>query len=156
MYDHPLFVQTLSAFTHTLLTPYDTQTMLEELTDRVTAVLSLTGSGVALAVDGHLTLASALPNAVADLERLQQSVAGLEGDTADPAGGDLRVEGPVAGRGGDHAGPVQRPAEGRHVVGADDRAGVAQQLGLAALGDDATGADHHDVVGDDLDLAQQV
>ncbi|MDF2092894.1 MULTISPECIES: GAF and ANTAR domain-containing protein [unclassified Knoellia] len=74
MYDHPLFVQTLSAFTHTLLTPYDTQTMLEELTDRVTAVLSLTGSGVALAVDGHLTLASALPNAVADLERLQEQL----------------------------------------------------------------------------------
>lgn len=72
VYDHPLFVQTLSAFTHTLLTPYDTQTMLEELTERVSAVLSLTGSGVALAVDGRLTLASALPTAVADLERVQE------------------------------------------------------------------------------------
>lgn len=72
MYDHTLFVQTLSAFTHTLLTPYDSQTMLEELTDRVSAVLGLTGSGVVLAVDGHLTLASAMPTAVADLERLQE------------------------------------------------------------------------------------
>ena len=72
VYDHTLFVQTLSAFTHTLLTPYDTQTMLEELTDRVTAVLNLTGSGVVLAVDGHLTLASAMPTAVAELERLQE------------------------------------------------------------------------------------
>jgi GAF domain-containing protein len=72
VYDHLLFVQTLSAFTHTLLTHYDTQTMLEELTDRVSAVFGLTGSGVVLAVDGHLTLASAVPTAVADLERLQE------------------------------------------------------------------------------------
>lgn len=72
MYDHPLFVQTLSAFTHTLLRTYDTQTMLEELTDRVSAVLDLAGSGVVLAVEGHLTLASAMPTAVADLERLQE------------------------------------------------------------------------------------
>lgn len=74
MYDHPLFVQTLSAFTHTLLTPYDTQSMLEELTERVTAVLGLTGSGVALAVDGQLTLASAVPTTVADLERVQEEI----------------------------------------------------------------------------------
>ena len=30
-------MQTLSAFTHTLLTPYDTQSMLEELTERAIA-----------------------------------------------------------------------------------------------------------------------
>ena len=67
-----LFVQTLSAFTHTLLTPYDTQTLLEELTERVGVVFGLTGSGVMLAVEGHLTLASAVPAAVADLERVQE------------------------------------------------------------------------------------
>lgn len=72
MYDHTLFVQTLSAFTHTLLTPYDTQTLLEELTERVGAVFDLAGSGVMLAVEGHLTLASAVPAAVADLERVQE------------------------------------------------------------------------------------
>ena len=72
MYDHTLFVQTLSAFTHTLLTPYDTQTLLEELTERVGVVFGLTGSGVMLAVEGHLTLASAVPAAVADLERVQE------------------------------------------------------------------------------------
>jgi GAF domain-containing protein len=72
VYDHTLFVQTLSAFTHTLLTPYDTQTLLEELTERVGVVFGLTGSGVLLAVEGHLTLASAVPAAVADLERVQE------------------------------------------------------------------------------------
>jgi GAF domain-containing protein len=74
VYDHTLFVQTLSAFTHTLLTPYDTQTMLEELTERVSAVFDLTGSGVMLAVEGHLTLASAVPTAVADLERVEEDL----------------------------------------------------------------------------------
>ena len=39
---------------------------------------------------------------------------------------------------------------------ADDGAGGVQELGLGALGDDPAVADHHDVVGDDLDLVQQV
>jgi GAF domain-containing protein len=38
----------------------------------VGAVFDLTGSGVMLAVEGHLTLASAVPAAVADLERVQE------------------------------------------------------------------------------------
>jgi GAF domain-containing protein len=89
VYDHTLFVQTLSAFTHTLLTPYDTQTMLEELTDRVSAVLGLTGAGVMLAVEGHLTLASAVPTAVADLERLQEE------DESGPSCDAFRTGSPV-------------------------------------------------------------
>ena len=42
------------------------------------------------------------------------------------------------------------------VRGADDGPGRLQQVGLGALADDPPLPDHHDVVGDDLDLGQQV
>ena len=46
--------------------------------------------------------------------------------------------------------------QGGDVAGADERAGGGEQLGLGALGDDPAVADHDQVVGDDLDLVQQV
>ena len=48
-----------------------------------------------------------------------------------------------------------RPSRSRSVARTRVPGGV-QQLGLGALGDDPAVADHHDVVGDDLDLVQQV
>ena len=51
---------------------------------------------------------------------------------------------------------VERPFERLRVQPADDRAGRGEQLGLAALGDDPAVADDDEVVGDRLDLAQQV
>jgi GAF domain-containing protein len=116
VYDHTLFVQTLSAFTHTLLTPYDTQSMLEELTERVSAVLGLTGSGVSLAVDDHLTLASAVPSAVADLERVQEETG------AGPCWDAFRAGEPVL---------VRDLREAPHTWGTYQEA--AERLGLRAV-----------------------
>lgn len=54
MYDHPLYLKTLSEFTRTLLTPYDVNSMFAELAERVTDVLDLLGCGVSLFHDGRL------------------------------------------------------------------------------------------------------
>ena len=52
---------------------------------------------------------------------------------------------------------VEGAAAGRACRAArDDGARRLQELGLRALGDDPAVADHHDVVGDDLDLAEEV
>jgi hypothetical protein len=42
------------------------------------------------------------------------------------------------------------------VGGPNQRAGGMQQFRLVPLGDDPAVADHHEVIGDDLDLVQQV
>ena len=54
------------------------------------------------------------------------------------------------------AGDGERGGEGTTVRGADEGAGGAEEIGLRPLGDDAPAADHHEVVGDHLDLVQQV
>ena len=72
MYDHQLFVQTVSEFTRSLVRPYDADTMLGELAARVTEVLGLAGSGVTLARDGELRFVTAVPDAFAGLERRQE------------------------------------------------------------------------------------
>jgi hypothetical protein len=72
MHDHALFVQAVSGFTHWLLEPHASITVLERLTDRATAVLDLVGSGILLDIDGVLTFATALPEQVADLEEAQE------------------------------------------------------------------------------------
>lgn len=74
MYDHALFVRTLSEFTRLLLTPYDVTTALRELADRVTDVLGLAGSGVSLARDDHLEFEATHGSEVATIERVQNEV----------------------------------------------------------------------------------
>jgi GAF domain-containing protein len=72
LYDHALYLRTLSEFTRVLLTPYEIHTALDELADRVTAVLGLAGSGVSLAEDERLEFDTAVGPAVAELERVQE------------------------------------------------------------------------------------
>jgi GAF domain-containing protein len=71
MYDQSLFMRTLSQFSAALLNPYDVDSALTDLMERLTGVLGLSGSGVALAHDGHLELTTALPEPLMQLERVQ-------------------------------------------------------------------------------------
>jgi GAF domain-containing protein len=72
MYDHRLFLGTLSNFAHLLPTTYDAGAVLEELTGSITAILGLAGSGVSLAEDGRLRFATAVTEASSALERVQE------------------------------------------------------------------------------------
>src|SRR3546814_2847424 len=74
---------------------------------------------------------------------------------ADP--GRVRVggEGAVVGRRGVESRRVQRSEQRRPVDGAGDAAHAPQQVRLGPLADDLPPTDHHDVVGDDLDLAKR-
>ncbi|HZJ06186.1 MAG TPA: GAF and ANTAR domain-containing protein [Nocardioidaceae bacterium] len=72
MYNHSLFLQTLSGFTRTLLTPYDLDTVLGELAASLIGVLGLAGSGVTLASEGRLRTATAFPAHLVELEQIQQ------------------------------------------------------------------------------------
>lgn len=72
MYDRELFMTTLSGFAATLVREYDIDTVLDELTERVTATLGLAGSGVTLLQEGGLRFVTAIPDAAVDLERTQQ------------------------------------------------------------------------------------
>jgi len=73
VYDQQLFLQTLSRFAKVLPVHYDVETALEELTESVTAVLGLFGSGVTMAGDGRLRFVTAVSEAAGELERIQQS-----------------------------------------------------------------------------------
>jgi GAF domain-containing protein len=70
-YDHSLFLQTMSRFTKTLLTPYDVDSVLDEMAVSLTGVLGLAGAGVTLASDGRLRLATVVTPQIAALERIQ-------------------------------------------------------------------------------------
>ncbi len=59
MYDHRLFLTTLSNFAHLLPATYDVGAVLEELTGSITTILGLTGSDVSLAEDGRPRFATA-------------------------------------------------------------------------------------------------
>ena len=72
MYDQPLFLQTLSRFAVVLPARYDLEAALSELTESVTAVLGLCGSGVTMAEDGRLRFVTAVSQASGELERSQQ------------------------------------------------------------------------------------
>lgn len=72
MYDHARFVETLSGFCQTLVGSYDVDHVLEELTEHVTAVLGLMGSGVTMMRDGQLHFANAVHPAAVELEQAQQ------------------------------------------------------------------------------------
>jgi len=72
MYDQPLFLQTLSRFAVVLPAHYDLEAALAELTESVTAVLGLSGSGVTMAEDGRLRFVTAVSQASGELERNQE------------------------------------------------------------------------------------
>jgi GAF domain-containing protein len=72
MYDQPLFLQTLSRFAVVLPARYDLEAALGELTESVTAVLGLSGSGVTMAEDGRLRFVTAVSQASGELERNQE------------------------------------------------------------------------------------
>jgi GAF domain-containing protein len=71
MYDHSLFLKTLSEFTGTLLMPYDLDTVLGDLADRLTKVLALGGTGVTLADQDRLQPVTAVPPSIAEVEGIQ-------------------------------------------------------------------------------------
>lgn len=72
MYDQPLFLQTLSRFAVVLPARYDLEASLSELTESVTEVLGLSGSGVIMAEDGRLRFVTAVSQASGELERNQE------------------------------------------------------------------------------------
>ena len=71
MYDHSLFLRTLSEFSARLLSPYDVDTALRELMERLSDVLGLDGAGVALSQNGRLEFTTAIPERLAKLESSQ-------------------------------------------------------------------------------------
>jgi GAF domain-containing protein len=72
VYDQPLFLQTLSRFAVVLPARYDLEATLSELTESVTAVLGLSGSGVTMAEEGRLRFVTAVSQASGELERNQE------------------------------------------------------------------------------------
>jgi GAF domain-containing protein len=72
VYDQPLFLQTLSRFAGVLPARYDLETTLTELTESVTAVLGLSGSGVTMAEEGRLHFVTAVNHSSGELERIQE------------------------------------------------------------------------------------
>ncbi len=72
MHDQPLFLETLSRFAKVLPAHYDVETALAELTESVTAVLGLFGSGVTMAGDGRLRFVTAVSEAAGELEQIQE------------------------------------------------------------------------------------
>jgi GAF domain-containing protein len=71
MYKHRLFLETLSDFSANLLTSYDTDTMLEDLTTRLVEIFELAASGLALSQGDRLELATVVPEHIATLEHTQ-------------------------------------------------------------------------------------
>lgn len=72
MYDPHLYVRTLSEFTGLLLSHYEVHSALGALTDRISDVFHLAGSGVSLARDGRLEFETAFGSTVAEVERTQE------------------------------------------------------------------------------------
>jgi GAF domain-containing protein len=72
MYDQPLFLHTLSRFAVILPVRYDLEATLSDLTESVTSVLGLSGSGVTMAEDGKLRFVTAVSQASGELERNQE------------------------------------------------------------------------------------
>jgi GAF domain-containing protein len=72
LYDHDLFVQTLSDFVRALIRPYDVDAVLEALAARVKDVLHLTAAGVSLAEEGKVRAATVIPPHLTLLEKFQE------------------------------------------------------------------------------------
>ncbi|GCD88564.1 ANTAR domain-containing response regulator [Nocardioides sp. LS1] len=71
MPDHRPFLESLSRFAQSLVAPRDVEVVLGELTEHVTAVLGLAGSGVSLVRGGPLHVGDPADHAVVDLEQAQ-------------------------------------------------------------------------------------
>jgi len=71
VYDHQLFLRTVSDFARLLLQPYDVDATLHELSQRATEVFGLAGSGVSLVVEDRLVYDTAVPDSLAPLARAQ-------------------------------------------------------------------------------------
>jgi GAF domain-containing protein len=69
MYDHSVFLQTLSRFAAILPAHYDLQEALSELTESVTSVLGHCGSWVTMADDGRLHFVTSVSEASVALDR---------------------------------------------------------------------------------------
>jgi PAS domain S-box-containing protein len=95
--DQPLFLQALSSFALALRPCYDLEAELGQVTESITAVLALSGSGVTIVKDGRLCFVTAVSRASAELERNQeQQQAGPSRDAFDSGEvvrvTDVRVE----------------------------------------------------------------
>jgi len=102
MYDQSLFLQTLSRFAVVLPARYDLEAALTELTESVTAVLSLCGSGVTMADDGRLRYVTTVTLAAAEMERDHEQLHPCPCRDAYATGEvvrvtDMREESPLAG-----------------------------------------------------------
>ena len=71
MYDHSLFLRTLSEFSAKLISSYEIDDVLHDLMERLREVLGLDGAGVALSQNGRLEFATAVPKRLAELEKSQ-------------------------------------------------------------------------------------
>jgi GAF domain-containing protein len=69
MYDHSVFLRTLSRFAAILPARYDLQEALSELTESVTSVLGLCGSWVTMANDGRVHFGTSVSEASVALDR---------------------------------------------------------------------------------------
>jgi len=72
VYDHALFLQTVSRFSGQLLEPYDVDEVLGDLMRAFTAVFDLAGAGLALAEEGELRRTTGFPDHVSALEQVEQ------------------------------------------------------------------------------------
>lgn len=71
MYDHSLFLRTVSELGGRLLAPYDLDTVLSDLAERLVEVFDLAGAGLVLAEDDGPGSAVGSPAGVAAVEELQ-------------------------------------------------------------------------------------
>jgi hypothetical protein len=85
-----------------------------------------------------------------------QRDAGVQRHLPDEDGIGVGVQGAVSARVDGQSPRGDGLLECAEVFGAHHGARGVQQVGLGALGDDPAVADHHDVIGDDLDLVEQV
>lgn len=69
MHDQQVFLRTLSRFAAVLPARYELEVALSELTESVTAVLRLCGSGITMADDGRLRFVTTVTLAAGELER---------------------------------------------------------------------------------------
>src|SRR4051812_24996625 len=72
MHDHNLYLEALAELTGRLLVPYEVEAVFDELSDQVTGLFGLAGSGVSLARDGRLEFHTAYGPEVAIVERAQE------------------------------------------------------------------------------------
>jgi len=72
VYDHALFLRTVSRFSGQLLEPYDVDAVLGDLMRDCTGVFGLAGAGLALAEGGALRRTVGYPDHISALEKAQQ------------------------------------------------------------------------------------